>query len=114
MFTLETESFAFELKEGTVKHVGASTAAATAKLYEVTAAESRAFGDERVKLAFEDGEGNEVEVALFPEEAAELRAGLAELVGDQEPTAEDSRAESGSEPGGADEEPTQRGSDWLE
>ena len=28
MFTLETESFAFELKEGTVKHVGASTAAA--------------------------------------------------------------------------------------
>ena len=74
MFTLETESFAFELKEGTVKHVGASTAAATAKLYEVTAAESRAFGDERVKLAFEDGEGNEVEVALFPEEAAELRA----------------------------------------
>jgi hypothetical protein len=113
MFTLETDSFAFELAEGTVKHVGASTTAATAKLYEVTAAESRAFGDERVKLAFEDGEGNEVEVALYPEEAAELRAGLTELVGDVEPTA-DEEGESGSESGSGDEGSTQRGSDWLD
>jgi len=79
MFTLDMDSFAFELKEGTVKHVGASNAGATAKLYDVTEVESRAFGDERVKLAFADGEGNEVEVALFPEEAAELRAGLEAL-----------------------------------
>jgi len=79
MFTLDMDSFMFELKEGTVKHVGASNAAATAKLYDVTEVQSRAFGDERLKLAFEDGEGNEVEVALFPEEAAALRARLEEL-----------------------------------
>jgi len=79
MFALDMDPFMFELKQGTVKHVGASNAAATAKLYDVTDTESRAFGDERVKLAFEDGEGNEVEVALFPEEATALRAGLEEL-----------------------------------
>jgi hypothetical protein len=82
MFTLDMDSFMFELKEGTVKHVGASNAAATAKLYDVTDAEARAFGDERVKLAFADDEGNEVEVALFPEEAGEIAEALEELRGE--------------------------------
>ena len=79
MFTLNMDSFMFELKDGTVKHVGASNAAATAKLYDVTEVESRAFGDDRVKVAFADDEGNEVEVALFAEEAAQLRAELDSL-----------------------------------
>ena len=59
-----------------IKHVGASNKAATAKLYGVEAVEVREFGDERVKLTFEDEEGNEVEVALFPEEAREVARGL--------------------------------------
>jgi hypothetical protein len=114
MFTLDMDSFTFELKEGTVKHVGASNAAATAKLYDVTDVESREFGDERVKLAFGDGEGNEVEVALFPEEAAELRAGLEDLVGDVELETEHGEGEPDSEPARGGEESTDRGSDWLD
>ena len=114
MFTLDMDSFTFELKEGTVKHVGASNAAATAKLYDVTDVESRGFGDERVKLVFEDDEGNEVEVALFPAEATELRTGLAELVGEGELVTDHSEGESGSEPASEDGESTERGSDWLD
>ncbi|MEF8775797.1 MAG: hypothetical protein V5A43_04745 [Haloarculaceae archaeon] len=77
MLTLDLNDLMFELKEGTVKHIGASNTSATAKLYDVEAVDVRTFGDERVKLALEDGEGNEVEVALFPEEAEALHAGLA-------------------------------------
>jgi len=84
MFTLQMEELLFELKEGTLKHVGAPNAAATAKLYDVGEAEARAFGDERVKLAFADDEGNEVEVALDPAEAGDLRAGLDRLAAESE------------------------------
>jgi len=69
MFTIDLEKFMLELKDGTYKHVGASNKTATAKLYDVTAAEVREFGDERVKLSCQDGSGNEVEVALDPPEA---------------------------------------------
>ncbi|MFB6151347.1 MAG: hypothetical protein ABEJ40_06030 [Haloarculaceae archaeon] len=76
MFTLDLDEFAFELKQGALKHVGPSNTAATAKLYDVESVEVREFGDERVKLAFEDEDGNEVEVALFPEGAREVSRGL--------------------------------------
>lgn len=79
MFTLDLDRFMFELKEGTLKHVGGSNKAATAKLYDVEGVQAREFGDERVKLAFEDDGGNEVEVALFPEEARELARSLESL-----------------------------------
>jgi len=69
MFTLDIDRFMLELKDGTLKHVGASNRTATAKLYDVVDAEARAFGDERVKLSCEDGSGNEIEVALDPLEA---------------------------------------------
>jgi hypothetical protein len=69
MLTLDLDGFMVELKEGTVKHVGTSDKCATVKLYDVTEAEAREFGDERVKFALADDEGNEVEVALDPEEA---------------------------------------------
>jgi hypothetical protein len=114
MFTLDMDSFTFELKEGTVKHVGASNAAATAKLYDVTDVESREFGDERVKLVFEDGEGNEVEVALFPAEAVELRAGLENLAGDMDLEIEHVDDESDSDPASGEGQSTDRGSDWLD
>ena len=71
-----------ELKEGAIKNVGPSTKRATAKLFDVETAGVREFGDKRVKCVFEDDEGNEVQVALFPEAASELRAGLENLEAD--------------------------------
>jgi hypothetical protein len=82
MLTLDLERFVFELKDGALKHVGASNKTATAKLYDVEGVEVREFGDERVKLSFSDEEGNEVEVALFPEEASEVARGI-ELLEDE-------------------------------
>ncbi|MFB6297335.1 MAG: hypothetical protein ABEH56_02315 [Salinirussus sp.] len=77
MFTLELADFAFELKEGALKHVGASNHSATAKLYDVTDVEVRGFGADRVKIVFADAEGNEVEVALDPETVETTADGLA-------------------------------------
>jgi hypothetical protein len=82
MFTLDLDDFMFELKEGTLKHVGPSNRTATAKLYDVEGVDVREFGDERVKLAFSDEDGNEVEVALFPGEAREVARGV-ELLEDE-------------------------------
>jgi hypothetical protein len=76
MFSLDLDRFMFELKDGAVKHVGPSNRAATAKLYDVEGVEVREFGDKRVKLAFADENGNEVEVALFPDDAREVARGL--------------------------------------
>jgi hypothetical protein len=68
-----------ELDDGAIKNVGASNKSGSAKLFDVDSVEARAFGDKRVKCVFEDSEGNEVQVALFPEAARELREGLEEL-----------------------------------
>lgn len=73
MFSLDLDDFMFELKDGALKHVGASNRTATAKLYDVESVDVREFGDDRVKLRFEDDDGNEVEVALFAAEAREVR-----------------------------------------
>jgi hypothetical protein len=82
MFTLDLDRFTFELKEGALKHVGASNKTATAKLYDVEGVDVREFGDERVKIGFEDEDGNEVEVALDPEEAREVARGVEMLEDD--------------------------------
>jgi hypothetical protein len=76
MLNLDLDQFMFELKDGAVKHVGPSNRAATAKLYDVEGVDVRGFGDKRVKLAFEDESGNEVEIALFPEQAQEVARGV--------------------------------------
>jgi hypothetical protein len=76
MLTVDFDSLMLELKEGVVKNVGPANTSATVKLYDVTEAEAREFGDKRVKLVFADAEGNEVEVALFPEHAEAIRAEL--------------------------------------
>jgi hypothetical protein len=76
MLSLDLDRFMFELKEGALKHVGPSNRAATVKLYDVEGVEVREFGDKRVKLAFEDEDGNEVEVALFPGDAREVARGV--------------------------------------
>ncbi len=79
MLSLDLDQFMFELKDGAVKHVGPSTLAGSAKLYDVEDVEVRAFGDKRVKLAFTDEDDNEVEIALFPEDAEAVADGLDDL-----------------------------------
>jgi hypothetical protein len=79
MLTIDLDRFMFELKDGALKHVGASNKTATAKLYDVEAVDAREFGDERVKLTFEDSDGNEVEVAVDPPEAKSLARTLESL-----------------------------------
>jgi hypothetical protein len=79
MLTLDLENFAIELDDGAVKTIGASNKSADVKLYDVTDVEVREFGDNRVKLAFADDDGNEIEVALFPDEAAAVRSGIEAL-----------------------------------
>jgi hypothetical protein len=68
MLNLLIDDFMVELKDGALKNVGPANKTGTAKLFDVESAEAREFGDKRVKLEFEDEEGNEVQVALFPEE----------------------------------------------
>lgn len=82
MLNLAFENWNVELKEGAVKNVGPTNKAATAKLFDVESVEVREFGDKRIKLAFDDDEGNEVEVALFPEQAREIARGVKMLEDD--------------------------------
>ena len=70
MLNLNVEAFTVEFKNGSIKNVGPPTKSASAKLFDVESAEARAFGDSQVKLVAEDEEGNEVQVALFPEQVA--------------------------------------------
>ena len=82
MLTLDITSFMVELKDGALKNVGPSNKSAEAKLFDVTSAEAREFGDKRVKCVFEDDEGNEVQVALFPEEARKIMDDIETLEAD--------------------------------
>ncbi len=72
MLTLRLDEFMVELKDGALKNVGPTNKSAEAKLFDVSSAEVREFGDKRVKLVFEDEEGTEVQVALFPDEASDI------------------------------------------
>jgi len=72
MLTLELSDFTIELDDGAIKNVGGSTKTGSVKLFDVEDASARAFGDKRVKLVFEDGQGSEVQVALFPADVEAL------------------------------------------
>jgi hypothetical protein len=76
MLNVNVEEFMVEFKEGAIKNVGPSNKRATAKLFDVSEASAREFGDKRVKLTFEDDEGNEMQVALFPEDARAVMSDL--------------------------------------
>ena len=89
MLTLDLENFVVEFEAGSLKTVGAPDASATVKLYHLDGVEARAFGDERVKVVAEDGEGNAVEMALAPEDLRSLAADLRDLdLDDEWPTVE--------------------------
>ncbi|ELY57832.1 MULTISPECIES: hypothetical protein [Natronococcus] len=72
MLSLSLEEFMVELNEGSIKNVGPTNKSATVKLFDVEEAEAREFGDKRVKLVFEDEDGNEVQVSLFPEDVRKI------------------------------------------
>jgi len=72
MLTLNLEEFMVELTEGSIKNVGPTNKSATVKMFDVDAAEAREFGDKRVKLVFEDEDGSEVQVSLFPEDVRKI------------------------------------------
>ena len=76
MLSLDIDDFMLELKDGAFKNVGASNKQATVKLYDVEGVDVREFGDERVKLAFEDDQGSVVEVSLFPKQVQAVAEGL--------------------------------------
>ncbi|EMA47279.1 hypothetical protein [Halococcus saccharolyticus] len=82
MLTLNIDEFMLELKDGALKNVGPANKSAEAKLFDVASAEARAFGDKRVKLVFEDDEGNEVQVALFPDDASRVASDIEALEDD--------------------------------
>ncbi|WP_049927500.1 hypothetical protein [Halopiger goleimassiliensis] len=72
MLALTLEEFMMELNEGSIKNVGPANKSATVKLFDVESAEAREFGDKRLKLVFEDDDGNEVQVSLFPEDVRDI------------------------------------------
>jgi hypothetical protein len=76
---LNLADFMVEFKDGSVKNVGPPTKSATAKLFDVERVEVRTFGDSQVKIVAEDGEGNEVQLALFPEQAERIVDDVEEL-----------------------------------
>ncbi|WP_440770226.1 hypothetical protein [Natronorubrum sp. DTA28] len=82
MLTLNLDEFMVELQEGSIKNVGPTNKSATVKLFEVEEAEAREFGDKRVKLVFEDADGNEVQVSLFPEDVRKIASDIEALEDD--------------------------------
>lgn len=79
MLNLNVRDLLVEFKEGSIKNVGPTNKSAEAKLFDVTEAEVQAFGDRRVKVVARDESGNEVQIALFPEQVADLEADIEAL-----------------------------------
>ncbi|ADD04461.1 uncharacterized protein Nmag_0877 [Natrialba magadii ATCC 43099] len=79
MLALTLEEFMLELNDGAIKNIGPNNKEATVKLFDVDGAEAREFGDKRVKLVFDDEDGNEVQVSLFPEDIEKLVEDIEDL-----------------------------------
>lgn len=82
MLNLTISDFDVELKEGAIKNVGAPTKSGTAKLWDVESLDLREYGDRRLKLVCSDDDGNEVQVALFPEQIDRLTEDIEALRGE--------------------------------
>lgn len=76
MITIAIDEFTLELKDGSIKNVGAATKTGTVKLYDVTSSTAREFGDDRAKLAFNDEDDNTVEVAVPLDSVPDLISSL--------------------------------------
>ncbi len=79
MLNLNLDSFMIELKEGSIKNVGPTNKSASAKLFDVDSAEARAFGDSQLKIVATDDEGNELQIALDPDQAETVRSDIESL-----------------------------------
>lgn len=79
MLNLNLSDFMVEFKDGSIKNVGPTTKEVTAKLFDVESVEAREFGDSQVKIVADDGEGNEIQMALFPEQVEALAEDIEEL-----------------------------------
>ena len=74
MLNLNISQFTVSFKEGSVENVGAPNKSVSAKLFDVESLELREFGDSQAKVVASDDEGNEIQIALFPEQVEKLRA----------------------------------------
>jgi hypothetical protein len=72
MLNLNIDSFMVSFKDGSIENVGAPNKTATAKLFDVESVEVREFGDSQAKVVARDDEGNEIQVALFPEQVGDI------------------------------------------
>lgn len=79
MLALEITDFMLQIKDGSINNIGGPTKAAIIKLFDVESSEARAFGDNRVKIICDDAMGNEIQLALFPEQIADLEADIAAI-----------------------------------
>lgn len=79
MITISIDEFMIELKDGSIKNIGAATKTGTVKLYDVTETSARVFGDGRAKLAFSDADDNHVEVAIPHDSIPDLITSLEDV-----------------------------------
>ncbi len=73
MILLDVDAFPVELKDGAIKNVGPADNAASAKLFDVDTIALREFGDQQAKIVAEDNEGNEIQIAVEPNQVDSLR-----------------------------------------
>ena len=74
MLNLNVEDFMVEFDEGSVKNIGPTTKAATAKLFHPESVRAREFGDSQVKVVAQDDAGNKVQIAMLPEQVESVVA----------------------------------------
>lgn len=79
MLSLNIRDLLVEFKDGSIKNVGPTNKAAEAKLFDVAEVGVEAFGDKRVKIVASDASGNEVQVALFPDDVSTIESDIATL-----------------------------------
>jgi hypothetical protein len=73
---LDVNAFPVELKDGDIKNVGPADNAASAKLFDVETITLREFGDQQAKIVAEDDDGNEIQIAVDPDQVESLREGV--------------------------------------
>jgi len=74
VLNLNLDEFMIEFESGSVKNVGPTNKAATAKLFHPESVEARAFGDSQAKVVAVDESGNEVQIAMSPEQLESVAA----------------------------------------
>lgn len=82
MLYLNVEDLMVELTDGAIHNAGPANKSAEAKLFDVEEVEAREFGDKRVKFVASDADGNELQIALFPEQVEGVVEDVAALQAD--------------------------------